>query len=347
MLRGRWWVAVVSLMAVSAWAQAPEQAEDSEAVEAPALPELHPRTGEVVLGGGLAKLVVPESFGYLSPEDAEKVLVEVWGNPPGSKTLGMLIPSDVSVDSPAGWGVVIRYDDDGHVEDEDAAGIDYADLLKQMQKSTREENTERAKAGYDAVELVGWAATPHYDASTRKLYWAQELGFGDSREHTLNYNVRVLGKEGVLVLNAVASMVALPQVEKDMQQVLGFTHFQPGNRYEDFDPSTGRVAAWPRTASRAWSPARWPRRRGSSRDCSRCWWPARRSSSPASRSSSSRWASCSSAVATTARRNPRRTETRDSGSGLRGPGPLLVSAPLSSGAASSGPGPSAPCAPRR
>lgn len=245
MQRGRWWVAVLSLVAMSAWAQVPEQAEDSEAVEeAPALPELHPRTGEVVLGNGMAKLVVPESFGYLSPEDAEKVLVEVWGNPPGSKTLGMLIPSDVSVDSPESWGVVIQYDDDGHVEDEDAAGIDYADLLEEMQDNTREENTARVKAGYEAVELVGWAATPRYDASTRKLYWARELGFGDSKEHTLNYSVRVLGKEGVLVLNAVSSMVALPQVEKDMQQVLGFTHFQPGNRYEDFDPSTGRVAAY-------------------------------------------------------------------------------------------------------
>ncbi|MCP3164899.1 DUF2167 domain-containing protein [Myxococcus qinghaiensis] len=245
MQRGRWWVAVLSLVAVSAWAQAPEQAEDSEAVEeAPALPELHPRTGEVVLGGGLAKLVVPESFGYLSPEDAEKVLVEVWGNPPGSKTLGMLIPSDVSVDSPESWGVVIQYDDDGHVEDEDAAGIDYADLLEEMQNNTREENAERVKAGYEAVALVGWAATPRYDASTRKLYWARELGFGDSKEHTLNYSVRVLGKEGVLVLNAVSSMVAPPQVEKDMQQVLGFTHFQPGHRYEDFDPKTGRVAAY-------------------------------------------------------------------------------------------------------
>lgn len=244
MQRGRWLFAVMSLVAVSAWAQVPEQAGDSEEVEAPALPELHPRTGEVVLGGGMAKMVVPESFGYLSPEEAEKVLVEVWGNPPGSKTLGMVIPSDVSVDSPEGWGVVIQYDDDGHVEDEDAAGIDYADLLEEMQGNTRDENAERVKAGYEAVELVGWAATPHYDASTRKLYWAQELGFGESKEHTLNYNVRVLGKEGVLVLNAVASMVALPQVEKDMQQVLAFTHFQPGHRYEDFDPSTGRVAAY-------------------------------------------------------------------------------------------------------
>jgi uncharacterized membrane-anchored protein len=39
-------------------------------------------------------------------------------------------------------------------------------------------------------------------------------------------------------------MAALPRVEKDMQQVLAFTSFQPGHRYEDFDPATGRVAAY-------------------------------------------------------------------------------------------------------
>ncbi|MBZ4397778.1 DUF2167 domain-containing protein [Myxococcus sp. AS-1-15] len=238
--------AVVLLVGVSAWARAPEQQEAAEAAEvaAPALPELHPRTGVVVLGNGLAKMNVPSNFGYLSPEDAEKVLVEVWGNPPGTKTLGMLVPSDVSVDAPEGWGVVIQYDDDGHVEDKDAASIDYAELLEEMQEGTREENKERTRAGFEAVDLVGWAATPHYDASTRKLYWAQELAFGGSKEHTLNYAVRVLGKEGVLVLNAVSSMVALPQVEKDMKQVLAFTEFQQGHRYEDFDPSTGRVAAY-------------------------------------------------------------------------------------------------------
>ncbi|WP_426748036.1 DUF2167 domain-containing protein [Myxococcus faecalis] len=238
--------AVVLLVGVSAWARAPEQQEAAEAAEvaAPALPELHPRTGVVVLGNGLAKMNVPSNFGYLSPEDAEKVLVEVWGNPPGTKTLGMLVPSDVSVDAPEGWGVVIQYDDDGHVEDKDAASIDYAELLEEMQEGTREENKERTRAGFEAVDLVGWAATPHYDASTRKLYWAQELAFGGSKEHTLNYAVRVLGKEGVLVLNAVSSMVALPQVETDMKQVLAFTEFQQGHRYEDFDPSTGRVAAY-------------------------------------------------------------------------------------------------------
>ncbi|MCB1744206.1 MAG: DUF2167 domain-containing protein, partial [Gammaproteobacteria bacterium] len=40
------------------------------------------RHGAVKLPNGVATLQVPDSFYYLSPADAEKVLVEVWGNPP-------------------------------------------------------------------------------------------------------------------------------------------------------------------------------------------------------------------------------------------------------------------------
>src|SRR4029453_13707793 len=96
--------------------------------------------------------------------------------------------------SDEGWGVVITYDEDGFVEDDDAAEINYTELLADMQKDTRSESEAREKGGCKSIELVGWAAPPHYDDATHKLYWAQELSFGSSPEHTLNYNIRVLGR---------------------------------------------------------------------------------------------------------------------------------------------------------
>jgi hypothetical protein len=38
------------------------------------------------------------------------------------------------------------------------------------------------------------------------LYWARELKFGEQPVNTLNYNIRVLGRKGVLVLNFIANM---------------------------------------------------------------------------------------------------------------------------------------------
>jgi uncharacterized membrane-anchored protein len=219
-------------------------AEDDNAEEAPADLPLHPRTGLITLGNGLATMNVPAGFGYLSPEETETLLVKAWGNPPGNDALGMIVPAGFSTASEDSWGVVINYQSDGHVSDEDAEKIDYADLLKDMQASVKEENEERKKGGFDTAELVGWAQPPHYDRAAKKLYWAKELRFGQAAANTLNYNVRVLGKDGVLVLNAVAGMNQLAGVERDMRDVIGFTEFADGHKYDQFDPKSDKLAAY-------------------------------------------------------------------------------------------------------
>ncbi len=206
--------------------------------------QLNFRRGRIELPGGVAALDVPETFRYLPPEQAERVLVEAWGNPPGTKTLGMLFPSDVSPLAPEGWGVVITYRDDGHVDDSDAASIDYDALLKQMKQDSEADNKERAKQGYEPVALVGWAAPPRYEAASHKLYWARELSFPSNDEPTLNYDVRVLGREGVLSLNAVAGMSKLPDIASRMKEVMSFADFKPGQRYADYKPGTDRTAAY-------------------------------------------------------------------------------------------------------
>jgi uncharacterized membrane-anchored protein len=222
---------------------APAPSEE-EAAAAAFESQLDFRRGRVELPGGLAALDVPETFRYLPPEQADRLLVEAWGNPPGTKTLGMLFPSDVSPLAADGWGVVITYSDDGHVEDGDAAGIDYDALLRQMKEDSAADNKEREKEGYDPVTLVGWAAKPHYDSAAHKLYWARELSFAGAPEHTLNYDIRVLGREGVLSFNAVAGMSRLADIEGRMKEVMSFADFRPGRRYADYKSGTDRTAAY-------------------------------------------------------------------------------------------------------
>lgn len=200
--------------------------------------------GEIVLPNGIAALNVPKEFRYLDPHDAERVLVMAWGNPQGSDTLGMLFPAGVSPLAKEGWGVVITYEEDGHVSDEDADHINYDELMQQMQESMASTNEERVKMGYGNVKLVGWAAKPYYDKSSHKMYWAKELQFPDSLENTLNYNIRILGRKGVLVLNAIAGMGQITQVENDMKNVLTFTDFKQGNRYADFNPDMDKLAGY-------------------------------------------------------------------------------------------------------
>lgn len=207
--------------------------------------ELHYQTGDIKIGDNLATLHLGTDFRYLNPADAEKLLVDGWGNPPGTQSLGMIIPANVSpLHKDNSWGVIVTYSEDGYVSDDDADDIDYDDLLEEMQADTLASNEERKAQGYEKVELVGWAAPPRYDAATHRLYWAQELEFGDASAHTLNYAIRVLGRKGVLELNAVAGMPQLALVRGEMEKVLPRAEFETGSRYTDFDPDLDEVAAY-------------------------------------------------------------------------------------------------------
>ena len=204
------------------------------------------QTGQITLKGGIAQLGVESNFTYLGPKDAETFLVQLWGNPPenGSDTLGLLLPKDVDALGADGWAVVIDYEDSGYVSDADANSINYDDLLKDMQKDIEEENKTRAEQGYAPLTLVGWAAPPHYDQATHKLYWAKRLRSPDYNTDTLNYNIRVLGRRGVLDLNIVASVDQLPMIEQRVPEILGMVDFKQGNTYAEYDSHVDKVAAY-------------------------------------------------------------------------------------------------------
>ena len=242
----------------SSWAEVPTA--DAPVAEAPpAQPEEpdHPMTaaefeaalqwqqGAVKLPNHLATLNLPDAFRYLEPKQSAAVL-QAWGNPPEAAegVLGMLFPRDQGPTTEGSWAVVITYQADGHVSDDDADKTDYTKLLTQMKKEASASNELRKSQGFEPVELLGWAEPPHYDRTTHKMYWARELHFGDSEEHTLNYDVRILGREGVLVLNAVASMGHLPEVRDGMKDVITFVDFDDGQRYTDYVEGKDKLAGY-------------------------------------------------------------------------------------------------------
>jgi uncharacterized membrane-anchored protein len=227
-------------------AQAQTSAEDRETANEKIVSGLHFQTGDIPLGSNLATIRLPANFRYLDPRDTTTVLTRLWGNPPKTAegNLGMIVPTDTSLLGADSWAVVITYEEDGHIKDDDAKSINYDDLLKRMQKSTEDVNPEREKQGYPAIHLIGWAAPPKYDAVGKKLYWAKELSFSGDAENTLNYNIRILGRKGVLNLNAIADNSGLAQIEAATPELLSAVSFNKGSRYEDFDRSTDKVAAY-------------------------------------------------------------------------------------------------------
>lgn len=202
------------------------------------------QTGKIILPKGVIQLNIPEGFKFLNAEQSRFVLHDVWGNPPSLKVLGMIFPAENDPYTDSSFVFVVSYEEDGYVKDEDADKIDYNELIKNIKSGEETENKERAKQGYEPIHLIGWAQPPFYDKNRKVLHWAKEFQFGELGSHTLNYDVRVLGRKGVLSLNAVADMSQLGLVKSNIDAILKMPEFTKGNKYSDFNSNTDKVAEY-------------------------------------------------------------------------------------------------------
>lgn len=205
---------------------------------------LERHTGVVDLPQAKARLNLGSDYYYLDAAASRRVLVEGWGNPPeaANGVLGMIFPARFKpLDGPS-WGAVISYDDVGYVADKDARDTDYDKLLDDLRKGEADENAEREKAGYPTLHLVGWAERPSYDATRHVVVWARELKAGNASVDTLNYDIRLLGRQGVLSLNVVSSINDLPEVRAAADRIAGQAGFTSGQAYADFRKGQDKMA---------------------------------------------------------------------------------------------------------
>lgn len=202
-------------------------------------------SGKVVLGENLANLKIPSKFQFLGSQDARFVMEQLWNNPKDENTLGLLMhKGDNPFTEKKRYVVEISYSEDGHVSDEDAKNLNYDDLMKDMMESSEAANKQRAREGFAKVDLLGWADKPWYDNVGKKLHWAKKLHFEGEENPTINYNIRILGRKGVLVLNILADEHEMEDLKKDQKNLLAAVSFIEGNRYSDYNPSLDKLAAY-------------------------------------------------------------------------------------------------------
>lgn len=225
-------------------ASAAEQQQASQS-DVALVQSLRPQHGKIAISAAKASLDLGDRYDFYGPDDARKILVQLWGNPPESTAdvLGIVMPAKASPLGKA-WGAVVTYEDTGHVSDSDAAETDYGEIIQQMQDAEPETNEQRKQAGYPTIHLVGWAQQPTYDKATHSVIWARDLQFSGQSVHSLNYDVRTLGRTGVLSLNLVSSMPELADVRTAATSFTAHAAFDSGSRYEDFDASLDKQAEY-------------------------------------------------------------------------------------------------------
>jgi uncharacterized membrane-anchored protein len=206
---------------------------------------LHPQTGDVRIPEAKAVLHLGDRYYFLPADEAKRVLVDAWRNPPSfaEGVLGMVFEKGTTIYNGV-WGAVITYKESGHVPDADAHEQDYASVLKSMQEGVEADNVNRKAQGYPPMHLIGWAQPPSYDAANHSLIWAREVSIEGDKENGLNYDVRLLGRTGVLSLNMLASMSSLDQVRTSAAEFGKSVTFEQGATYADFNPSIDKTAEY-------------------------------------------------------------------------------------------------------
>ncbi|HYO56279.1 DUF2167 domain-containing protein [Archangium sp.] len=191
-----------------------------------------PGPRKVDLGHELT-LDLPEDHLFLEKAEATK-LMEMNGSFYNDNLLGVVTSRDES--SP--WVVVVRYEDEGYIKDDEE--IDAKELLTAIQEGTEEANKERVERGFKALHVSDWTESPHYDKARHHLVWALNAVSDDST--SVNYNTRVLGRRGYVSMNLVVDPAGLETSKPQVAKLLEHTRFNPGARYEDFQEGTDKVA---------------------------------------------------------------------------------------------------------
>ena len=200
-----------------------------------------PGPATVTLGDALAEVRLPEGLAFAGAEDTRRLLEEMGNSTDGSE-MGLIVPKAED----QSWFIVFEWSDVGYVKDDEKDAIDADALLASMKEGTEAANAWRKERGLPALHVVGWSEPPRYDERTHNLTWAT-LGRNDEGHESVNYNVRVLGREGVMSVTFVDDPKNLAAARPAVDGVIAAFGYKQGKTYAEWVPGD-KVAEYGLTA---------------------------------------------------------------------------------------------------
>lgn len=224
-------LALTSLSAIAA----PNETEQTAAWAAAEKAAIHGPTKTIV--AGQSEVTIPKGYDFIPTAETAAVM-RAMGNGEINDLQGML----VNVKTSGGDFYIIEYHKDGYIKDDDAKDLDAASILKDYQTGTEEGNKDRIAKGFAPIETVGWAQPPKYDPVLHRLTWALTLrdkGTAAGENDTVNYETRILGREGVLAVTWVADLNQLGTDQTLADKLTAGVNYIDGKKYADYSASAG------------------------------------------------------------------------------------------------------------
>lgn len=215
-------IAISIVFTISIAAQDVEIGVDPAAantIEGPAL---------ITLGDNIAEVNMADQYVFLNAQYTQ-MLLSAWGNTPSGNEMGMITPKDTT----QSWSIIFEYEPIGYVKDDEKDDIDSKALLESYQEGAAQQNEIREERGLPKYEVLGWYEAPHYDEASNNLVWAI-LAKEEAGDKFLNYNTKLLGREGYMSVLLIASPDELDRHKGDMENVIANFSYTEGKRYGDF-----------------------------------------------------------------------------------------------------------------
>lgn len=189
-----------------------------------------------------ATIVVPKGFAFVPKQQANHLMAAM-GNGKSDELQGLLIDTTDKVDG----FFIVSYTKDGYVKDDEAQNLNADDILESYREGTEQANAERAKQGFPAMTVAGWAQQPVYDSASHHLTWAliaRDKGVAAGPDDGVNYETRLLGRDGYFSVTWVADLSDLDAEGKvTADQLVSSVQYEDGKKYEDFSASAGDKVA--------------------------------------------------------------------------------------------------------
>lgn len=120
------------------------------------------------------------------------------------------------------------------MKDDEKDDIDADALLKDMSEGQEAANEQRTKRGMSALKLDGWAVAPRYNSQTNNLEWALRVRSVPDNGISVNYNTKLLGREGVMSAKLICGPEELQALLPEYAQIIAGFGFVEGQRYAEF-----------------------------------------------------------------------------------------------------------------
>ena len=184
--------------------------------------------------GVIAEIKVPAGQTFVGQPGAGKFALET-KNDGGERWAGVIILSDDGF-------IVFEFDPVGYIKDADKEKIDADGLMTSMKAGDEAMNKQRKAKGWPTISVDGWAEKPYYDPQTKNLTWAINLK-GESGRTSINHEVRLLGREGVMRATLVCGPEDFAKAKQGVNPLLAGYTFTTGNTYAEWKPGD-KVAAY-------------------------------------------------------------------------------------------------------